>query len=83
MLYSGITKVLLITYYYPHIEFGHLTQFANQRRFATVKQTLSCVNLTSARGESRAIEVVLFYFIIPAIGHILPCTYTGQSVSST
>lgn len=32
------------------------------------------VNLTSARGESRTIEIVLFDFIIPAVGHFLPCT---------
>lgn len=63
-----------------------------QRRFATdwnMKasegdwRTLSCVNLTSARGESRAVEVVLFHFVIPAVCHILSCVCTGQSVTST
>lgn len=41
----------------------------------------SCANLTSARGESRTVEVVLFHFIIPAVCYILSCM--GQSVTST
>lgn len=34
-------------------------------------------NLTGARGESRTVEVVLFDLIVPAVGHVFPCTQTG------
>lgn len=34
--------------------------------------------LTCARGESRMVKVVLFDLIIPAVGHILPCTRAGD-----
>lgn len=54
--------------------------FLNCRGLPLTKQTLSCVNLTCSRGESRAVEVVLFHFIIPAVCHILSCTHTQDKV---
>lgn len=65
----------------PDIEWSHFAQSVvlNCRGLPLTKQTLSCVNLTCSRGESRAVEVVLFHFIIPAVCHILSCTHTHRT----